>query len=451
MAYKIALLPLAIHINSDSAGLIMHIDLTLSDIVARKHFFSVPLDYQQSPSKQITVFAREIVSVENQHKKLPYLVFFQGGPGFSAVRPVSNSGWIKRALTEYRVLLLDQRGTGLSSPVNATSLSYMSSTDQADYLSFFRADNIVRDAEYIRAKLSPDEPWSILGQSFGGFCVLHYLSAAPEGLKEAYITGGIPSLDRPAEEVYQATYQRVIAKNNDFFKRFSDARTLVDDLAKYLYENKVYLATGEQLTVEMLQLLGINIGMEQGPEAVYYLLEQALIETPHGIDVNPLFLHQFSQFLDYNTNPIFALMHESIYCQQQASAWAAHRIRAQYSQFNYRPDKPLLFTGEMVYPWMFAQFEQLIPLQQAAELIAAKKDWPALYDLEKLANNKVPVAAAIYSEDMYVEMQYSLETTKKVANLKYWLTSEYEHNGIRMDGERVLDKLISLNRGHCLR
>ncbi|GGP90262.1 alpha/beta fold hydrolase [Shewanella ulleungensis] len=429
----------------------MHIDITLSDIKARKHFFSVPLDYQQSPSKQITVFARELVSIENQHKQLPYLVFFQGGPGFGAVRPLSNSGWIKRALKEYRVLLLDQRGTGLSTPVNATSLSYMSATDQAAYLSFFRADSIIRDAEYIRTKLSPGEPWSILGQSFGGFCVLHYLSAAPEGVKEAYITGGIPSLTRSADEVYQATYQRVIAKNNDFFTRFSDARVLVDTLAKYLFDNKVYLGTGELLTVEMLQLLGINLGMEQGPESVYYLLEQALIDTPHGVDVNPLFLHQFSQYLDYNTNPIFALMHESIYCQQQASAWSAHRIRAQYSQFNYKPGKPLLFTGEMVYPWMFSQFEQLEPLQQAANLIAAKKDWPALYNLEQLAVNKVPVAAAIYSEDMFVEMQYSLETAKQVSNLKYWLTSEYEHNGIRMDGERVLDKLISLNRGHCLR
>ncbi|AZG73815.1 alpha/beta fold hydrolase [Shewanella livingstonensis] len=429
----------------------MHIDHTLSDIVARKHFFSVPLDYQQSPSKQITVFAREIVSIENQHKELPYLVFFQGGPGFGAVRPISNNGWIKRALTEYRVLLLDQRGTGLSTPVNASSLSYMSATDQADYLSFFRADNIIRDAEYIRAKLSPDQPWSILGQSFGGFCVLHYLSAAPEGLKEAYITGGIPSLTRPVDEVYQATYQRVIAKNNDFFKRFTDARLLVDNLAKYLYDNKVYLATGELLSVEMLQLLGINLGMEQGPESVYYLLEHALVETNHGVDINPLFLHQFSHFLDYSTNPLFALLHESIYCQHNASSWAAHRVRSQFEQFNYRPGKPLLFTGEMVYPWMFAQFEQLEPLQQAANLIAAKKDWPALYDLEKLSNNKVPVAAAIYSEDMFVEMQYSLETAKQVNNLKYWLTSEYEHNGIRMDGEHILDKLISLNRGKCLR
>lgn len=165
----------------------------------------------------------------------------------------------------------------------------------------------------------------------------------------------------------------------------------------------------------------------------------------------PLFLAHFSQLLDYNTNPIFALLHESIYCQQQASNWAAQQIRELHPEFNYQTDMPFLFTGEMIYPWFFEQFANLKPLQQAAEILAAKQDWPMLYDLEQLANNQVPVAAAIYSEDMYVEMQYSLETSKQVNNITYWLTSEYEHNGIRMDGEKIFDKLIALNRKQALR
>src|SRR5262249_33725554 len=50
----------------------------------------------------------------------PYLVFLQGGPGFEAARPTSPpSGWMKRALADFRVLLLDQRGTGRSSPVGS--------------------------------------------------------------------------------------------------------------------------------------------------------------------------------------------------------------------------------------------------------------------------------------------------------------------------------------------
>ena len=93
------------------------------------------------------------------------------------------------------MLLLDQRGTGLSSPVTAQSLRSIGyARAQAEYLRHFRADNIVRDAEAIRRQLVGDRPWSILGQSYGGFCALRYLSAAPEGLEAALITGGIPSL-----------------------------------------------------------------------------------------------------------------------------------------------------------------------------------------------------------------------------------------------------------------
>lgn len=425
--------------------------LTFAGMVAHKHTFTLPLDYQQPNGESINVFARELVSPENQDKQLPFIVFFQGGPGFGAVRPAATGGWIKRALQEFRVLLLDQRGTGLSTPVSSASLSHLNSAQQSQYLSHFRADNIIRDAESIRQQLVGDDKWSILGQSFGGFCVLKYLNDAPNGVEEAYITGGIPSLNRSADEVYQATYQRVIAKNNDFFSRFTDAQDLVKALAQHISDNEVRLATGEQLTVEMLQLLGINIGMEQGPESVYYLLEHALITTASGTTVNPLFLAHFCQLLDYNTNPIFALLHESIYCQQSASNWSAHRVRQQYPQFNYSADKPFLFTGEMIYPWMFEQFNNLKPLKEAAAMLAEKGDWPMLYQPTTLAENKVPVAAAIYSEDMFVEMRYSLETAAKVGNLKYWLTSEYEHNGIRMDGEHILDRLIAINRGENLR
>ena len=47
------------------------------------------------------------------------------------------------------------------------------------------------------------------------------------------------------------------------------------------------------------------------------------------------------------------------------------------------------FTGEMVFPWMFDDFAALQPYQEAAELLAAKQDWPVLYNQQVLAANKV--------------------------------------------------------------
>ena len=115
------------------------------------------------------------------------MIFFQGGPGYESPRPITDSGWIKRASENYKVLLLDQRGTGLSTPISGDSLLNMNDAELADYLSFFRADNIVRDAEMIRRHLIGSDKWSVLGQSFGGFCATHYLSFYPDSLEKVFI------------------------------------------------------------------------------------------------------------------------------------------------------------------------------------------------------------------------------------------------------------------------
>ena len=61
---------------------------------------------------------------------------------------------------------------------------------------------------------------------------------------------------------------------------------------------------------------------------------------------------------------------------------------------------------------MFGDYGELQPLREAAELLAAETDWPVLYDVEKLAHNPVPGAAAVYYDDMYVERSFSEETAR---------------------------------------
>ena len=98
----------------------------------------------------------------------------------------------------------------------------------------------------------------------------------------------------------------------------------------------------------------------------------------------------------------------------------------------------------MVFPWMFSQYTNLVPLKQAAELLAQKQDWGRLYDIEKLQANKVPVSCAVYADDMFVDMGLSRQTLANIPNSAAWISNEYEHNGLRVDGEHILDKLISM-------
>ncbi|ENP8341625.1 alpha/beta fold hydrolase [Vibrio harveyi] len=409
------------------------------------HSFTVPLDYQDLSKGTINVFARSVCLVGDEDSNKPWLVYFQGGPGFPSPRPNGNNGWIKRALSEYRVLLLDQRGTGNSSVINHQTLAHLTPKQQADYLSHFRADNIVRDAEFIREQFGV-EKWAILGQSFGGFCSLTYLSLFPNRLLQSYITGGVPSVSRHADDVYHATFKRTMEKNQAFFQQFPQAQQLCQNIANHLLEHEEFLPNGQRFTVEQFQQIGINFGVSDTFLPTYYWLESALIEVNGKPQLRYEFLNDMLAQQNFQTNPIYAILHESIYCQGFASQWSAHRVRQEHDAFNYEQGKPFYFTGEMVFPWMFDQYENLKPLKEAAELLAEKADWTPLYDAQQLANNKVPVSCAVYADDMFVEMDISRETLATMPNSKAWITNEYEHNGLRADGERILDKLIAMGK-----
>ena len=356
--------------------------------------------------EKITVFAREAVAPGKEDTDLPWLVFFQGGPGFPSPRPDGRTGWLKRALQEYRVLLLDDRGTGLSTPMTHQTLAWRGAPEaQAEYVAHFRADNIVADAEFIRRELLGEQgKWSILGQSFGGFCVVHYLSAAPGSLREAITTGGLPPLDRPVDDVYRATYRRLLGKNRLYFARYPDDQARAREIVDYLVSHDVRLPSGGRLSPRRFQQLGIAFGASDGFEGVHTLLEGAFVQGPAGRELSYTFLAAFEDRFSFETNPIYLLLHEPEFCQDEASRWSAERVRAAYPAFDLAPDQPVLFTGEMVYPWMLEDYEVLRPLAVCAEILAEKADWPRLYDLDVLRANTVPVAAAVYLDDMYVEV-----------------------------------------------
>ena len=203
---------------------------------------------------------RAAAYVENAEMKTAdkMILYLQGGPGFGSPTPIvslgfsKTSSWAGHAMSmgAYdRVVLMDQRGTGKSTTITKQSLEKLfpdlflldsepstssledfsqskpdlyvkvkqAVDDTVQYMSQFRADNIVQDAEVIRDALllpAADEsavrPWgACLGQSFGGFCIMTYLSKVANPPKIALLTGGIgPALFR-AYDVYNSLWHRV--------------------------------------------------------------------------------------------------------------------------------------------------------------------------------------------------------------------------------------------------
>jgi pimeloyl-ACP methyl ester carboxylesterase len=416
-------------------------------VVLTDHVFAVPLDHEAPGGERIEVFAREVVAAAKTGADLPWLLFLQGGPGFGGPRLSGRASWLDTALDSYRVLLLDQRGTGRSTPVTRHSLAARGGArDQARYLSLFRADAIVADAELIRRELGGAR-WSVLGQSFGGFCTVTYLSKAPEGLREAFITGGLPGLAATADDVYRRTYPRVRAKTMAHYDRYPGDMEQARRVARHLASTQVLLPNGAPFTVAAFQCLGGMLGFSTGSDELHYLLEGAF----EGDRLGDAFLHDAYGRLSFATGPLYAALHEPCYAQGAATRWSAERIRAEFPAFDPGPalegTEPLLFTGEMIYPWMFGQDPVLRPFQEAADLIAAHADWPPLYDAARLAASAVPVAAAIYFDDMYVPMELSVPTAQAIRGLRTWVTNEYEHDGLRVSNGAVLRRLIDLAQG----
>ncbi|TDO33533.1 proline iminopeptidase [Kribbella sp. VKM Ac-2527] len=415
---------------------------TIPGMHVREHFVEVPLDwFDDTNPARITVFARELVDPLRKDEELPCLVFLQGGPGGKSPRPTEPAGWIGQALKTYRVILLDQRGTGRSTPVSGRLMSsFATASEAADYLACFRANSIIADAEHLRRTVFGDRPWSTLGQSFGGFLTLTYLSRAPEGLTACYVTGGLAGVDPSAAEVYRRTYPRVAAKNREFYRRYPFEVERVGAIADRLAVGDVRLPDGDLLTVRRLQTLGIDFGMKPGYERMHWLLDEAF----SGDELSETFLSQVMVRSSYSDGPLFAALQESCYGSGEgATDWAAERERWAHPEFAEEA-RPLLFTGEMMYPWMFEEIRVLRPFRAAVELLAARSSWSPLYDLERLAANEVPVAAAVYFDDMYVDSGLQLDTAARVGNLQAWVTNEYEHDGIQSD--RVFQHLTDLVR-----
>ncbi|RRJ85802.1 alpha/beta fold hydrolase [Gulosibacter macacae] len=410
----------------------------LGELRLDDHTLTLPLTTDPADSRTIDVFAR--VATRPGGEELPYLVFLQGGPGVEAPRVALDPmtpNWLGTALEHYRLVLLDQRGTGRSTPVGDGLLEGRTADEVAEYLTHLRADGIVRDSEAVREFLGV-ETWSTLGQSFGGFTTLHYLSTHPESLEHVYITGGLSAIDRPADDVYALCYDKMRVNTEAYYRRFPEHREIVRDLVARAEAGEIVLPDGEVVSPSRLRSLGHSLGSNDGWLALHDLLE---------LDpASNAFRHDLARLLPYDgRNPLYYVIHESSYADGVVTDWAAERVEPQ----DFREDVTLL-TGEHVRREWLETVPALRPWREVAEKIA-EHPWPKLYDAAALAASEAKGAAAVYANDVYVPIEYSLETAAHLPGVHLHITSEHEHNGLRASGGLVLAKLFDLAAGRSVR
>lgn len=419
----------------------------MTGFIVTDHVVEVPVDWG-NPSRfgGIQVFAREIVDPAKASDDLPLLLFLQGGPGGMSPRPMPGAGWWTTALATHRVVLLDQRGTGRSSRVDGRTLARFGGDTRAaaDYLACFRQDAIVADAEHLRATVYGGRRWSTLGQSFGGFVALAYLSRHPEALTACYVTGGLAGIDATAEQVYARTFPRQAARDEQLDRAFPGDAAVLHAVADACAAGEVVLSDGTPLSVERLQALGMPFGMSTGLDDLHWLLDTALDADGR---VSQAFADEVGHRTAWDTNPLYAVLQEAIYHQgRRTPGWAAAAEAARRPEFAPGA-RPLRLTGEAFFPWAFTQVRALRPFRAVADELAARPWWPTLYDEARLAANDVPVAAVQYYDDPYVDLDLALDTAARLGNAQVWVTNEFLHDGLRVHGDVILPRLVDLAAG----
>lgn len=341
---------------------------------------------------------------------------------------------------------------GQSNTITAATLALRGTAQsQADYLGHFRADNAARDLEAIRLTLTADYPedkkqWSILGQSYGGFVSLSYLSFYPEGLREVFPLGGLgPVTQRKPDETIRRLFGRVRERNIKYFDKYPEDVERVDRVVRYLDQKKPLLPSGVALSRTRFLSTGISFGAHGGFDRVHELVLHAANDLDlFGFLTRPTLAEVESLSPAFDQHVIYALLHGSLYAQGEAPAWVFDRVTAETANSDGNDKKEVHFTGEMVFQSDFDDYVELQPLKNVAHILEHRSDWPDLYDLDQLSKNNVPVYAAVYSEDMYVDLGFSLETAAIVKGTKTYQTNVIYHDGVRSKSADVLKALWAL-------
>jgi len=386
---------------------------------------------------------------------------------------------------------LDNTDTDDSSPaMQLTSAKFNKAlAETTEYLTNFRADSIVRDAEWIKqtlisftADVQQDyigaQPWgAALGQSFGGFCIMTYLSSVLDPPKVCLFTGGIAPMNTPIREVYDRLWCRVRERNLRYYEQYPGDIDTVKRIVRKLLNEEVKMPSGGILTARRFLQLGLALGGTPGASfaSLHSLVNSAFLDDVHD-DISHSFVKQVEGHQSFDDAPLYFLLHESIYADGPGSAteWAAHSSfeiisKSTAKEFDYKQsansnDTPTLFFGEMVFPWMaHGDFAEVSGhgMRMLSEALASKSDWLPLFDatnMQKALLNasgmaKTKSAAAVYYEDMYVDFDCCMKLVQRGAPLegvKVWVTNDYQHSGLRDDGATIVQKLLGMAKG-CIR
>lgn len=171
--------------------------------------------------------------------------------------------------------------------------------------------------------------------------VHNFKPISPTSIKQAFITGGVPPLVLHPDPVYRALYPRILKRNRAYYAKYPHDVARVREIVAYLTANPTVVPNGGNLTARRFLQLGIQFGFNGGYDTVHQIvLHVARDISQFGVLLYKT-LDEVQAAQSWDTNVIYALLHEQIYAQEGggATGWSAEKIREEEewkNEFQYR-------------------------------------------------------------------------------------------------------------------
>lgn len=286
-------------------------------VKAQCRFMSVPENWANPEGKTIQLRVAKIAARKSSEAVQDPILFLAGGPGQAALEAYPLLAAAFESINETRdVVLIDQRGTGESTPLDCeidSSWDLLESEADVDWEGYVRgclegitADprhfttvDAVADFEHVRKALGYEQ-YNLVGVSYGTRAALTYVSRHPDSIRSVVIDGVVPSQE-PLGYAHAINLENALATT---FRRCSDnpaCNRQFPDLAnklKVLLERLAYSSeviqlrhptTGEVMSLEVSdQILGVAIRILSYSPATVALLPLLIHDAAENDNLEPL-------------------------------------------------------------------------------------------------------------------------------------------------------------------
>jgi len=315
---------------------------------------AVPENPAEPNGRQISLRVARVPAI-NRRKQPDPLFVLAGGPGMAATTfYASASVYFERIHRDRDIVLVDQRGTGQSNPLNcsldddalyhasdaevtAEAQRCLTTLQKTSHVEFYTTSIAVRDLDAVRVALGYQRI-NLYGVSYGTRVAQHYVRRFPAQARSVILDGVVPpqlalgtDTALNAERALSSILSRC-AHDAECSKRFGDPAVAYRTLRNSLQAHPVSVSLSDPTSGEPSKLEFTNYHLATVLRLGSYTAEQAALLPLllHGATApSANFIPLASQFLMVNKSYGDSLaygMHNSIVCTEDVPFWDLSKV-----------------------------------------------------------------------------------------------------------------------------